>query len=165
MQIKEVEEKTGLERSSIRFYESEGLIHPKRLENGYREYGEEDLEALYKIKLFRSLHMPVDEIKGIFSGASSIRETLEERISTLENEEGQIHYAKEVCMVMKNEVDSLENLDGLKYLHLLEEKEKETGRPYYPEKEDRTPQIYVPWRRFFSRVLDVAFYTLLITIV
>ena len=34
MQIKEVEEKTGLERSSIRFYESEGLIHPKRLENG-----------------------------------------------------------------------------------------------------------------------------------
>lgn len=165
MQIKEVEEKTGLERSSIRFYESEGLIHPKRLDNGYREYGEEDLEALYKIKLFRSLHMTVDEIKGIFSGASSIRETLEERIRSLENEEGQIHYAKEVCMVMKNEVDSLEKLDGLKYLHLLEEKEKETGRPYYPEKEDRTPQVYAPWRRFFARILDLAFYTLLITIV
>ena len=67
MQIKEVEEKTGLERSSIRFYESEGLIHPKRLENGYREYGEEDLQALYKIKLLRSLGATVEEVKEVFS--------------------------------------------------------------------------------------------------
>lgn len=165
MQIREIEERTGLERSSIRFYEKEGLIHPERLENGYREYREEDLQALYKIKLFRSLHMTVEEIKEIFSGGISMSKTLEDRIRTLEDEEGRIHYAKEVCMVMKSEVRTLEDLDGLKYLHLLEEKEKETGTAYYPEKEDEIPQIYAPWRRFFARMLDLSFYTFLVTMI
>ena len=36
MTIKEIEATTGLPRASIRFYESEGLIHPSRGDNGYR---------------------------------------------------------------------------------------------------------------------------------
>ena len=38
MTVKEVEERTGLPRANIRYYESEGLIHPARGENGYRDY-------------------------------------------------------------------------------------------------------------------------------
>jgi len=34
MKIQELERMTGLERPSIRFYEKEGLLNPKRLENG-----------------------------------------------------------------------------------------------------------------------------------
>lgn len=45
MTIKEVEEKTGLTRSSIRFYEKEHLIDPKRdKHNRYRDYTETDAE-------------------------------------------------------------------------------------------------------------------------
>ena len=51
MRIKEIEELSGIERSNIRFYEREGLLSPKRLENGYRDYSDEDLEILLKIKL------------------------------------------------------------------------------------------------------------------
>ena len=40
MTIKDVEERTGLSRSNIRFYEKEKLIEPSRNEsNGYRDYG------------------------------------------------------------------------------------------------------------------------------
>ena len=50
MTIKEVEEKTGLARSNIRFYEKEKLIQPTRnVGNGYREYSEEDVEIIKKI--------------------------------------------------------------------------------------------------------------------
>ena len=39
MTIKDVEERTGLSRSNIRFYEKEKLIEPSRNEsNGYRDY-------------------------------------------------------------------------------------------------------------------------------
>ena len=36
MTIKEIETLSGLPRANIRYYESEGLIAPKRSENGYR---------------------------------------------------------------------------------------------------------------------------------
>ena len=50
MTIKEVEEKTGLARSNIRFYEKEKLISPDRNEtNGYREYTEENVNDIKKI--------------------------------------------------------------------------------------------------------------------
>ena len=49
MTIKEMEDKTGLNRSSIRFYEKEGLISPDRnKKNGYREYTNQDMKDIQK---------------------------------------------------------------------------------------------------------------------
>ena len=53
MTIKELEQRTGLPRTSIRFYEQEELLHPERKENNYRDYSEEDVRTLKKIKLLR----------------------------------------------------------------------------------------------------------------
>ena len=41
MRIKDVEQRTGLTRKSIRFYEAKGLLNVKRTENTYRDYDEE----------------------------------------------------------------------------------------------------------------------------
>ena len=49
MNIKLVETLTGMTRSNIRFYETEGFIQPERLSNGYREYSDEDVEWVYNI--------------------------------------------------------------------------------------------------------------------
>lgn len=49
MTIKEVEERTGLARSNIRFYEKERLIEPARNDNGYRDYSKEDVEIIKKL--------------------------------------------------------------------------------------------------------------------
>ena len=46
MTIKEIETLSGLPRANIRYYESEGLITPKRAENGYREYSQADAQVL-----------------------------------------------------------------------------------------------------------------------
>ena len=62
MTIKDVEERTGLPRASVRYYESEGLISPSRGENGYRDYSEADVETLLKIKLLRELEAEEAEI-------------------------------------------------------------------------------------------------------
>ena len=55
MTIKEIETLSGLPRANIRYYESEGLIAPKRAENGYREYSQADAEVLLRVKLLQAL--------------------------------------------------------------------------------------------------------------
>ena len=59
MTVKELEEKTGLARANIRYYEQQGLLTPARRENGYREYSDEDLQTLQKIKLLRHLGLSI----------------------------------------------------------------------------------------------------------
>ena len=68
MNIKEIEERSGLTRANIRYYEQEGLIAPARRENKYRDYSEEDLETLLRIALLRNLGFSLDEIRRLQSG-------------------------------------------------------------------------------------------------
>jgi len=50
--IQQVADMTGLSKQVIRKWEERyGIIHPKRLENGYRVYSQEDVKTLLKIKL------------------------------------------------------------------------------------------------------------------
>jgi len=56
MKIKEVENQVGMTRANIRYYEQEGLLNPtSRNENNYREYSEEDVKQLQRIKILRLL--------------------------------------------------------------------------------------------------------------
>ena len=57
MKIKQVEELVGITSKNIRFYEDQGLFHPNRSENGYRDYGAKDVELVTKaIKLGIGIH-------------------------------------------------------------------------------------------------------------
>lgn len=58
----EVQEKTNLSRKAIEYYEERGLVHPKKLENGYRDYSDGDVEVLKKISLLRNLGLSISEI-------------------------------------------------------------------------------------------------------
>ena len=50
MKIHEVEQAVGITVKNIRFYEEQGLLSPRRGLNGYREYGEEEVEILRRIR-------------------------------------------------------------------------------------------------------------------
>lgn len=67
MQIKDVEEKTGLTKKAIRYYEECGLVVTARKENGYKDYGEETLQQLMKIKQLRLMEFSIEEIKAYFA--------------------------------------------------------------------------------------------------
>ena len=75
MTIKEVEEKVGIKKTNIRFYEEAGLLRPERSkENNYRIYSREDVEVLEKIKFLRSLGISVEDIRRLEIGRASCRE-------------------------------------------------------------------------------------------
>ena len=61
MTIQEVEARTGLPRATVRYYEREGLLSPQRLENGYRDYSEDNIVTLFRIKLLRELGIALED--------------------------------------------------------------------------------------------------------
>ena len=72
MTIHEIEERTGMARANIRYYERVGLLAPCRSGNNYRDYSEDDLAALQKIRLLRQLRIPVSDIARLQSGEAEL---------------------------------------------------------------------------------------------
>lgn len=50
MRIGELSKRTGVPSRMLRYYEEQGLITPRRLDNGYREYDDYLVERVGKIK-------------------------------------------------------------------------------------------------------------------
>ena len=104
MTIKDVEERTGLSRSNVRFYEKEKLIEPSRNEsNGYRDYSENDVENIKKIAYLRTLGISIEDIRSIISGKVTLQETLERQNEVLKSQITDLHKAKLMCEKMLDE--------------------------------------------------------------
>lgn len=152
MTIREAEQRTGLDRATIRFYEKEGLISPSRLDNGYRDYGEEEITALLRIKLLRELGVSLEEIRALQQGEQALPVTLEHRIAALEKEMADAGAARETCRAIREEGVGYESLDPEKYLN-----REDTPAPLF---RDAPPPVLCPWRRLFARLFDLALYQL-----
>lgn len=60
--IKEAARILGISENALRFYEKKGLLQPKRLENGYRQYDVLELSKAQMIALYRKFNFPIDAI-------------------------------------------------------------------------------------------------------
>lgn len=162
MTIKELESQSGMERANIRFYEREGLLAPKRMENGYRDYSEEELELLLRIKLLRSLHIPLEEIKGLKEGSLRLDVVLSQQQKRLLQEEKEAAFAGKVCRTIREDGVSFAQLDAQKYLDEIQQSEEVQPAAYFQKtvKEDTLPRAFYPWRRYLARALDLSLYGL-----
>ena len=68
MRINEVVKLTGVSARTLQYYDEIGLLIPQKLDNGYREYTEENLEKLQKILFYRFLKFKLNDIKGLLEG-------------------------------------------------------------------------------------------------
>ncbi len=98
MTIKETEQRTGLARSHIRFYEKEKLIHPARnASNGYREYSEEDIRDIKKIAYLRTLGISVEDIRKLSNQETSLYDVIKNQRQVLKQQLSQLEHAKLIC--------------------------------------------------------------------
>ena len=156
MTIKELEERTGMTRANIRYYEQEGLLVPARKENGYRSYSEEDCEDLLKIKLLRQLQFSLQEIRALQDGTLSLTQAMEGRSALLERESSELLSARDVCRTIEREVPDYAALDPQVYLRQLsaprDTAAADVAQPH-------------PWRRYFARSLDLTLAGLAVSLV
>lgn len=98
MTIKEVEQRTGLTRSNIRFYEKEKLIEPLRNEkNGYRDYSEKDVETIKKIAYLRTLEISIEDIRCIITNKTSLTDVIEKQMAIIKEQIEDLNKAKVMC--------------------------------------------------------------------
>ncbi|MEH6578066.1 MAG: MerR family transcriptional regulator [Amphritea sp.] len=76
-----------LSRTAILYYEREELLQPAtRGSNGYRLYGEKELQRLLLISSYRSLGVPVSEIHQLLSSGGNQQQVLQKQLTHLEQE-------------------------------------------------------------------------------
>lgn len=166
MTIRELERRSGLERTNIRFYEKESLLNPERKENGYRDYSEADLQLLMKIKLLRRLDFSIEAIRSLINGNTDLEQALERRLQAIGAQRRELNATEQVCQEMKADRVVFSTLDAQRYLdnydRALHTPSSTTSiRPTVPQS-DRIQPVRCPWRRYFGRMLDLTFGTLIL---
>ncbi len=126
MFINEVENIVGLSKKSIRYYEENGLLNPKRKENSkYRIYSEDDITKLKVIKFLRELDVSIRDLKLLNDNKITLKECLEDRIEKIEQEEENYQSIKDMCKEIILNEDDFDNIDINKYFHKIKVLNKE----------------------------------------
>ena len=68
MRINEVAKLTGVSARTLQYYDEIGLLIPEKLDNGYRDYSDENLDKLQKILFYRFLKFKLNDIKELLDG-------------------------------------------------------------------------------------------------
>ena len=152
MTIREIEALSGLPRANIRYYEAEGLITPRRAENGYRDYSQADADTLLRIKLLRALGLTIEQLKTLACGEAALDAVLAERLQAMQQEQHALGRAEQVAEQLRQAKVDYQTLDAERYLAELE-----NGMPAALQ-QDVQPKQHMLWQRFFARYLDVTLY-------
>nr|WP_288657793.1 MerR family transcriptional regulator [uncultured Enterococcus sp.] len=87
--IGEVSELLNVPKSTIRFWDEQGLIHSLRHEeNGYRMFNIDDIFQIYDINFYRKLDVPIKQMKNLYG------KTIEEHYATIAETEQRIKQEK-----------------------------------------------------------------------
>lgn len=111
MTVNEVSKLSGISVRTLHYYDQIGLLPPDRVSDaGYRLYGQQSLERLQQILLFRQLEFPLKEIKDIVDSPDFNREeALDQQIQMLtlqqEHLSGLIDLALEIKKNGVNKMD------------------------------------------------------------
>ena len=169
MTSKEMESRSGVPRANIRYYEAEGLLSPARRGNGYRDYSEEDLRTLEKIKLLRRLGVSVEELRALGAGKADLAAVLDRRLAELGGERASLDRMRRVCGDLRQSGATFAALDPGRYLADLDAPAlpgeagaalwKSAPAPSLPQS-DRLPTVSNPVRRLAARSIDEALYLL-----
>ena len=144
MKINEVEALVGITKKNIRFYEAEGMLAPRRnSENGYRDYGEEEVETLRRIKLLRKLGVPLEEIRQMQTGVHTVGDGMRRHLVTLERERQNLADAARVCEELTDCQERLEALDAQGLLDRMDRMEEEGTTFMDKQKRDMKRRRYV----------------------
>lgn len=123
---------SGVSTRTLRYYDQIELLQPARVENnGYRLYGQRQLDKLQQILFYRELGVPLEEIKTILNSPGFEPEkSLEGHLLALQNKKAQIddliQNVKKTIKAMKEgtNMSDKDKFEGLKQNLIRENTQK-----------------------------------------
>lgn len=133
--IKRMADMAGVSTRTLRYYDQCGLLPPARTTpNGYRVYGQVQVDALQQILLYRELGLPLLEIKTIISAtdfdrAKALERHLRVLVERRERIERLIGNVGQTIKAMKGEIkmSDHEKFEGFKQKLVAENEERYGG--------------------------------------
>lgn len=125
----------GVSTRTLRYYDEIKLLSPGRISsNGYRVYGQKEVDLLQQILFYRELGVPLDEVKNIISSKDyDAIKALQGHLSALKVKKEQIELlignVEKTIAASKREItmSDKEKFEGFKQ-KILEENEKQYGK-------------------------------------
>jgi len=125
VKINEVEALVGITKKNIRFYGEQGLLSPKRnSENSYRDYGDEEVQTLRRIKLMRKLGVPIEDIRIMLTGNHTVADGMRRHLITLEREKRNLQQSITLCQQLQNQDVPITEMDADTILTQMSELER-----------------------------------------
>ena len=115
--IGDISKMTGIPVQTLRYYETRGILKPRRNESsGYRYYSTWDTNDVFDLMILRDHHFSIDQIEAIINSADStqIEEILDENTAAIEKEIKQLQRSLKEISVLR------ENLKKTEHLHEYE---------------------------------------------
>lgn len=120
---------------TLRYYDEIKLLSPRRISsNGYRVYGQKEVDLLQQILFYRELGVPLDEIKNIiwsedYDGIAALQGHLSALKAKKEQIELLISNVEKTIAASKGEItmSDKEKFEGFKQ-KMLDENEKQYGK-------------------------------------
>lgn len=116
MRIAELSSMLEVSKENIRYYESEGLLSPKRSLNGYRDYSDDDVKRLKDIIVLRRLGVSVAEIREVFEGSQKLSGVLQENLARIDEEMSAMEQARRMCRQVLNEEPDISDFHADRWL-------------------------------------------------
>lgn len=129
--INQLSKLAGVTTRTLRHYDALGLLTPSRSMNGYRMYGQKEVDLLQHILFYREMGVPLKEIKKmVLSPDFDEKAALIDHLASLYAKKEQltrlIETVEKSIAAMKGETTmrDIEKFDGFKEKMLLENEEK-----------------------------------------
>ena len=106
MRINEVVKLTGVSARTLQYYDEIGLLIPEKLNNGYRDYSDENLDKLQKILFYRFLKFKLNDIKELLEGESDNLKILKQQRELILKEKEKFE------VILHNIEKTIENYKG-----------------------------------------------------
>ncbi len=109
--VSQLAKHTGISRTSILYYEREGLLLPAcRSDNGYRWYGDAERKKLEMILAYRSFGVPVAQLHDLLGRAHEARQEqiLHDQFNVLEKEIQQLRLQQKAIVQFMGQPELLE---------------------------------------------------------
>lgn len=111
MRISEAASRATVSSRLLRYYEEQGLLSPDRNISGYRDYTEEDLAVIARIRYLLDAGLSTDTIRTILpclaERAGRLAATCPELIEQLRRERDRIAHAVDALVQSQNAIESV----------------------------------------------------------
>ena len=130
--IRELSKLAGVSTRALRYYDAIGLLTPSRVSsNGYRTYGDKEVDLLQQILFYREMDVPLEEIKKIvlsknFNGKTALEKHLAALLVKQERLNRLISTVEKSISTMKGETTMTdhEKFEGFKEKMILDNEQK-----------------------------------------